>query len=158
HQDWELAIVDDGSTDDSRAVISAATARDPRIMARYLAANTGVNPALIACYAMTSGPLVLGAAADDRLADDGFFAKVVAAFAARPAAGCVFGACTIVDEATGTALNDLGKAPHTGFIAPRAGLKAFFAGRLQMSGAGAVWRRDLVDKVGGYDPALGPQT
>ena len=59
---WEVVLVDDGSSDGSRALLRAAHARDPRFRVVLLKRNFGQHPA------MAAG--MLHARADDRR-DDG---------------------------------------------------------------------------------------
>jgi teichuronic acid biosynthesis glycosyltransferase TuaG len=45
HVDWELLLIDDGSTDGSRRLIEESAARDPRIQPVYLETNAGAAEA-----------------------------------------------------------------------------------------------------------------
>jgi glycosyltransferase involved in cell wall biosynthesis len=157
HANWEIAIVDDASTDGSRDLIADQARHDKRITATFLSQNGGAVAALRAGYAMTTAPLVLGAAADDVIASPGYFAAVNAALAAHPQAACVFAKAVLVDAETGKEHFVMAKAPRAGFIAPRQCLKDFLTDRIFIHGAAVVWRRPMVDRVGGYDAALGPR-
>jgi glycosyltransferase involved in cell wall biosynthesis len=157
HADWELAIVDDASTDQSRDVIAEHAQRDSRIATKFLPQNGGVMPALKACYAMTTAPIVVGAAADDVIVNPRYFEAVNSAFTANPQAGCVFAKASLVDQATGREIFVMGKAPRAGWIAPRDCLRNFLTDRIFIHGAAVAWRRSDVDRAGGYDPALGPR-
>jgi glycosyltransferase involved in cell wall biosynthesis len=48
HQDWELALIDDGSRDDSPAIIAELAARDRRIVPILQSQNQGVFAAVSA--------------------------------------------------------------------------------------------------------------
>ena len=64
YQDWELAIVDDGSRDDTADVALAAAAGDPRI--RVLRqSNMGCGPARGVAVGLTTGTYVCRLDADD---------------------------------------------------------------------------------------------
>jgi glycosyltransferase involved in cell wall biosynthesis len=157
HADWELAIVDDASTDHSRDVIADYARQDSRIVTRFLPQNGGVMPALKTCYAMTTAPLVVGAAADDVIVNPRHFEAVNTAFTANPQAGCVFAKASLVDQMTGKEYFVMGKAPRAGWIAPRECLRDFLNDRIFIHGAAVAWRRSDVDRAGGYDPELGPR-
>lgn len=57
--DWELIVVDDGSTDETRAVLSALHSSDPRVKAIFLSRNFGQCPALTAGVAAARGDAVV---------------------------------------------------------------------------------------------------
>ena len=83
-QDWELVIVDDGSTDDTRRVVGGH-ADDPRI--RYVfQTRAGRSAARNRGIAMSSGPLVAFLDADDLWRPEKL-AKQVSTLARDPAAG-----------------------------------------------------------------------
>ena len=63
YHDWELVIVDDGSTDGSTAILS--TYQDPRIRVTLLAQNIGRTPALRRAFAMARGTYYAVLDADD---------------------------------------------------------------------------------------------
>jgi glycosyltransferase involved in cell wall biosynthesis len=62
--DWELVAVDDGSTDDSRAVLDAYAGRDPRIRV-VTASRHGLVVALEAGLGAARAPLIARMDADD---------------------------------------------------------------------------------------------
>ena len=95
-QDWELVIVDDGSTDDTRRVVGGH-ADDPRI--RYvLQTRAGRSAARNRGIAMSSGPLVAFLDADDLWRPEKL-AKQVSALGAEPAAGLCYTAARFIDAA-----------------------------------------------------------
>lgn len=63
-QDWELAIVDDGSRDDTAAVALEAAGGDPRIRV-HRQANMGCGPARGVAVGLTTGTYVCRLDADD---------------------------------------------------------------------------------------------
>jgi len=157
HGDWELAIVDDCSTDESRDVIAAHAGDDSRIIIKMLQQNGGVNAALETCYGMTTAPIVIGVAADDVIVNPRFFEAVNAAFTAHPTAGCVFARALLIDQKTGKEHFVMGKAPHAGWIAPRRCVRDFLADQLFIHGGATAWSRSAVDRAGGFDDRLGPR-
>ena len=61
---WELIIVDDGSVDDTRAVLAAITRRDPRVRSVRLETPTGQTRALQAGFAVVRGDYIATLDAD----------------------------------------------------------------------------------------------
>jgi glycosyltransferase involved in cell wall biosynthesis len=56
---WEAVLVDDGSSDGSRALLRAANARDPRLRVLLLKRNFGQHPAMAAGMAAARAPIVV---------------------------------------------------------------------------------------------------
>jgi len=83
HQHLELVVVDDGSTDDSREVLSAI--RDPRVRVE-LQANAGAHAAINRGLSLAQGELLAILNSDDRYRPDRL-ARAVAAYEGRPGLG-----------------------------------------------------------------------
>jgi glycosyltransferase involved in cell wall biosynthesis len=158
YADWELLIVDDGSTDNSRAVIEAAAAQDQRILPIFLPHNRGAMFAAQTALAAASGELLYGSAADDYIVNERFFESVVAMLGRHPEAAGVYGKAVVVDSASGRELWRMGSAPAKEFVPPDSALESFLKGGIFVPGAAAIWKRALFDSLGGFDPELGPQT
>jgi glycosyltransferase involved in cell wall biosynthesis len=158
YPNWELVIVDDGSTDDSRATIVSLAKLDERITPIFLPENRGVFFALQTGLAATTGELLYGSAADDYIANDRFFELVIAALVEHPEAAGAFGKAVVIDAESGKELWRMGSSPVKGLIAPQQALESFLVGGLFVPGAAAIWKRSLIDALGGFDPSLGPQT
>lgn len=95
-QDIRIVVVDDGSTDDTAALVGCMTAADPRIeLLRQ--ANGGIVDALNAGLAACTAPLVARHDADD-LAVPGRFARQAAFLAENPSVVAVSGAVRHMDE------------------------------------------------------------
>lgn len=62
--EFEFVFVDDGSSDDSFAILSRLAKGDPRIRVVKLSRNFGSNPALLAGLAHASGDVIAAIAAD----------------------------------------------------------------------------------------------
>lgn len=143
--DWELAIVDDGSTDDTPAAARPFLA-DPRV--RYLrcdrlgqprAKNLGVR--------LTRGEWVAFLDADDAWLPDKL-EKQFAALAADPGAGVAFCLRTLIGEDDQPLANQPTADPPRGDV-----LAAIFA-RNFVCFSSVVIKRELFDQLGGFDPDL----
>ncbi len=62
-RDWELIVVDDGSTDDTRKRLERYD--DPRIRVLYNAANSGLSASLNVAFRASTGSLIARMDADD---------------------------------------------------------------------------------------------
>lgn len=62
--DWELIVVDDGSSDDSYSVLRGLNQRDPRVRSVHLLLNSGHMKALVAGIDHADGDLVITMDAD----------------------------------------------------------------------------------------------
>jgi len=110
HQNFELIICDDGSKDNSRAVIERYAQKDARIKPVFQE-NGGVGTALNSAYAATSGPIISMLDADDLFTPDKL-ARVVDKFAAGGCVGIVLNACAKVD----TSGRVVGRIPQFGAL------------------------------------------
>lgn len=75
--DWEIAITDDGSTDETRAICDAFAARDARISVESQP-NAGTGAALNAAIARSHGAYIVQLGADDVLESE--YAATMSAF------------------------------------------------------------------------------
>jgi glycosyltransferase involved in cell wall biosynthesis len=95
--DFEIVVVDDGSTDNSKALLEKLAARDPRI--RIVSRpNTGIVGALNDALAASRGEFIARMDADD-LCLPQRFAKQVAFLRAHPVCVCVGSAFLYIDAA-----------------------------------------------------------
>lgn len=92
----ELVVCDDGSSDDSCAVIQSYVDRDPRVTLVRLPQNQGMAAATNAAFAASSGAVVCLLDADDTFAPTKL-ERVVAEFYREPRAGLLVHSLTIVD-------------------------------------------------------------
>jgi glycosyltransferase involved in cell wall biosynthesis len=93
--DWELVIVDDCSTDDTRALL--ATLTDPRITVLHAAVNGGPVAARNIGFAATRGRYIAGLDQDD-LCRPGRFTAQVAFLDANPGTMLVATAAELLEE------------------------------------------------------------
>lgn len=102
--DWELVIVDDGSTDETESVVRALTATLSQPVSYRKQANAGAYGARNTCLDLATAPLVAFYDSDDvwlphHLADS------VAALDANPDVAWVYAACRIVNYGSGAVLD-----------------------------------------------------
>jgi glycosyltransferase involved in cell wall biosynthesis len=152
----ELIIINDGSTDDSLAVISTLQARYPAIRLINHEENRGVLAAMNEGLRAASGEFVYMAAADD-FALPGLFAAAQAALQQHPDAAYFCGRVVLFDPQG----RILGVRP---FMQPSAGA-AFVspaAARAELAksdnwsvGAGVIYRRRRLLAAGGFDETMG---
>lgn len=99
YTNWECIIIDDGSTDNTHAIINNYCSKDDRIKYFYqenqcpsVARNTGIG--------LTSGEYILPVDADDRIAPT-YIEKAVAWFIQHPETTLVYGLVEYFDGKTG---------------------------------------------------------
>lgn len=92
--DLEIIVIDDASTDETRAVVSGF--RDPRIRFLRHEINRGAAAAINTAFAVASGEFIARIDYDDRYLPE-FLVRAVAALQEDPAAGLVCGAVEMID-------------------------------------------------------------
>jgi glycosyltransferase involved in cell wall biosynthesis len=153
----EIIVIDDGSTDDSVAVIEAIAAVTPRIHFLRNPNNVGVIPTLQRGLEAASGKYIYFAASDDWVFPD-FFAVAMRRLEADPDVGLFCGEAMLIDGRN--------NRPFAVRPAVRPRLRA---GRIEAAAVqrllrstdnwiltgSAVFRRDCVTWAGGFDARLG---
>ena len=150
----EIIVVDDGSTDDSVAVLRDFARRDPRIRIIYNERNIG--PVLAGNRAIESarGDYIYATAADDRVLP-GLFEKSIAVLERHPrAALCFSDPATFVDGEDVLRVLGLGLSPGACYFSPEALAPLMASGRAWIAGHTAVLRRSAMVGAGGFSPAL----
>jgi glycosyltransferase involved in cell wall biosynthesis len=138
----EICVVDDGSTDDTRSVVSRF---GPRV--RYLHhENRGLPATRNVGLQATSAPYVNFLDADDRLLPEKF-ARELSLFDADPRLGVVYGGWSYIDG-DGRRLPQRGWSRDEGDVLPR-----LLMGNLIHPHA-ALLRRRCLEQVGGFDEEL----
>jgi glycosyltransferase involved in cell wall biosynthesis len=128
--DWELIVVDDGSTDDTRRVVSELAARSPRPVQYHVQDNQGPAGARNTGARLACGRYLAFFDSDDLWLPH-HVADCVAALDANPDVDWVYGSCRVVDLGTGRELQS--SSFHTdGRLRPFMGLAARPAGRLKI--------------------------
>ena len=153
----EIIVIDDGSTDDSVAVIERIAATAPAIRLLRNPGNVGVIPTLQRGLEAARGKYVYFAASDDWIFP-GFFALALRRLEADPDMGLFCGEAMLIDGAS--------NRPFAVRPAVRPRLRA---GRIEAAAAqqllrstdnwiltgSAIFRRDCVTWAGGFDARLG---
>ena len=153
----EIIVIDDGSTDDSVAVIERIAAKAPTIRLLRNPGNVGVIPTLQRGLEAARGKYVYFAASDDWIFP-GFFALALRRLEADPDMGLFCGEAMLIDGRS--------NRPFAVRPAVRPRLRA---GRIEAAAAqqllrssdnwiltgSAIFRRDCVTWAGGFDARLG---
>ena len=146
---FEVIVIDDGSTDSSFMEIEKAVAAyQPRSLAIRVEVirqiNQGVSAALNAGLAAARGEFIATFDADDLMPQGR-----LAVQADYPEVGCLGGLAIRIDEA-GELLPK--KSKHR--VVKRYAFDEALGSALVVGGNIAVYRRDAMDKAGGYDPVI----
>jgi glycosyltransferase involved in cell wall biosynthesis len=153
----EIIVIDDGSTDDSVAVVERIAATAPTVRLLRNPGNVGVILTLQRGLEAARGKYVYFAASDDWIFP-GFFALALRRLEADPDMGLFCGEAMLIDGAS--------NRPFAVRPAVRPRLRA---GRIEAAGAqqllrstdnwvltgSAIFRRDCVTWAGGFDARLG---
>ena len=142
--DFELIIVDDGSTDGSVAIIRDCEKRDIRVRSLRFERNMGAAQARNRGLDAARGEFVTGMDCDD-ISLPQRLGKQVAYLQAHPEIGALGVSAQVVYQDLSPE-NKLGMPrthPHIAFNIPLG---------WSIIGASVMMRRDLVTAVGGYDP------
>ena len=174
YKNWQLWVVDDGSTDDSWAIIERYRDRDSRVIAEKFPRNCGVNRAVRRCLELSNGELVCALAADDYISNPRYFELAVAALQRFPQAAAAYARTAVVDGNDGRPLGLMGsyipnRRAHAGvkasalgipmqFIPPQEALSRFVSHHMVIPGFSVIAKRALMAELGDYDEALGPQS
>lgn len=157
-QSWrelEILIVDDASSDNSKAVIEGYVARDARVRAIYLSEHSGVNRAVDAAMPHIRGEYLCTAAADDFTAPD-FFAHSVALLDRFPAAGLCFSDPTEFHEAGQQSVHfPLYLSEQPAFFDPASLQRLIARNHFSISSNTVIYRTSAFRGAGGYHDELG---
>jgi glycosyltransferase involved in cell wall biosynthesis len=154
----EIIVVDDGSSDNSRAVIEELARTSPKLRAMWNPTNRGAIPTLNRGIEAATGCYIYLAAADDWVMP-GFFRLALEALEANPGCGLWCGESLLVDGLTNraTGVRPSARPAHrAGSISARqtqALLKRIDNFILTNS---CIFRRDCILAAGRLDEALGP--
>lgn len=153
----EILVIDDGSADDSVAVVEAYAARHPAVRLIRNPQNQGVIATLQRGLEAARGRYVYFGAADDQVLP-GFFVHALSALARDPSSGLFCADTLIVDGATGRAAGwrpAVRPAQHPRSFTPAEAAALFRRADNFIHTGSAVLRRDLALAKGGFDPRAG---
>lgn len=156
YENLQIVVVDDGSTDRSCDVIAGIAAGDSRIHFASRKKNRGFCKVFPEAMSLANGDFVMGGAGDDYLCDMDFFKKSMEMQESIPSSGC-YGMTLRIDHQTGKHLSIIGMGAKDGLISSKEFCYGFFDRQYFVPGHSALWRKSLVDSVGGYPMDLGPQ-
>lgn len=139
--DWELIVVDDGSTDKTPQIISRYTALDARIRSIRHTQNRKLPAALNSGFAAARGQF-FSWISDDNLYRPQALARMVETLQAHPEAAVVYSDMAFIDE-TGALTGQMFHAPPPQALAYKASVGLCF-----------MYRRAVQEKLGGYDEGL----
>jgi len=150
----EILVIDDGSTDDSVAVMTAYAAREPRIRVLRNEVNRGVVATMNRGVDEVRFEYVFLQAADDAVRP-GFVEKSLRLLAGHPGAAL---SCTVSewrDTANGlTWLMAANVAAEPGYLSPDDLVRLERAGRLMIVSHASILRTAVVRELGGFRPEL----
>jgi glucosyl-dolichyl phosphate glucuronosyltransferase len=152
---WEVVVVDNNSTDDTRAVVLSRQASYPVSLTYLMEGRQGRSSALNTAIAATNAPFLLTTDDDVRVEPDWM---LVAARALEQGADYVGGPVFPIWEAPPPAWLDLTRADLWGTIAILDYGRdpfAFEQRRRVPVGANMGFRRSLIDRIGGFRVDLG---
>lgn len=147
----ELIVIDDGSSDNSVAILRELQARSPIPMSVAVQENAGVSATFNRALALARGDWVCILASDDYYAPD-FLARSLAAASGLAENGVVHANAYLV-EADGTLRGTMDEVAQ---LAPLRGqaFEQMVTGQGRMTPCTMVMRRRLLLEAGGFDPQL----
>jgi hypothetical protein len=145
----EVIVVDDGSTDDTSALVEAAAAADPRI--RGLSqSRAGAAAARNAGLEVARGSLIAPLDADDLWHPDNLRLQVAALLAAGPDVAVSYAWHVLIDSGSRV----VGFRPMPRIHRRREAFDYFLTGNFLGCGSVTLLRREAVVACGGYDTRL----
>lgn len=154
-QDYELLILDDGSTDGTSDILHRWASLDPRIRLFRNPAAQGVIPAYQRLQNLSQGEFIWHAASDDFCVDQDFLANGFRLLAKFPKAAGFFCNTLRVMMPSGKPHGIWGTTGTARYIAPKAFLSQFLRGKIVIPGCATVIRKDVFIKQGGLKEEAG---
>ncbi len=149
---FELIVVDDGSSDNSVAVIDSFIAKYPQIVVVKLDKNIGICKAFNTAFRMSQGDLIIDLAADDVLLPDRLSRGVKLFQGLDKDYGVLFGDAEWIDEKGMHLSFHSERFPH--HSVPRGNIYKNLVERYFICSPTMMFRRAVVDFMNGYDESL----
>ncbi len=147
YANWELILVDDASSDDSKGMMEQAAAEDQRIKCAYNERNSGPSATLNRAAELASGELLFRLDADDTMVE-GRLRRQVDYLENNPNTGLLGSAYVNVDE-YGRRGSKVGSRLHR---SPALTAKFLFTNA--MGHSTVVYRKSVFRSIGGYDESM----
>jgi len=162
YADFEIVLVDDGSTDNSREIIHEHMAADSRIKLTAFPVNRGIKAGLREGLSHATGRYFYSAAADDFVVNKEFFHRAVRVLAEDPRPAGYYGVAGIYVAETEKLAGAMGTAETEGYNTPLQCCVGLLKYRSIVTGPSCIVRRDLFMQWGGNEievlmDQLGPQ-
>jgi len=163
HERLEAFIVDDGSTDGGYALVEELLQKTKKKKAWLiehvrLGKNQGADFARDLAIGKCKGDYLALLAGDDYWCDRHYLKKAARALAKYRQAAGFFARTRLVAGAEEKEVGLVGWAPQKGWNSPETCREAFFRDKLNIPGSSFVFRRDLLEKLGGFSAELGGQS
>ena len=154
-EDYELIILNDGSTDDTPQILDRWKHSDPRIRLFRNATAQGVIPAYQKLQDHARGEFIWHAASDDFCVDINFLANGFKLLATAPQAAGFFCNTLRIMMPAGKPHGIWGTTGIARYIAPKTFLSQFLRGKIVIPGCATVIRKDVFIKQGGFQEEAG---
>lgn len=154
--DWELLLVNDGSTDDSGEIANELAKADPRrvrLLQHDGQDNRGIGASRNLAYRHARGEFVVKLDSDDVFASDTAIAEQVELMRAHPSVAMVYGPCEVWDSWRGG--GDFLQSPsfHDEIVEPPRLLPKLLAHWRDEPHA-RMERRSAIEAIGGCEPSI----
>lgn len=150
----EILVVDDASTDDSRAVLADFAEAHPLLRVHLNERNLGVNTTMNRALHLARGEYVFFTAADDEVRP-GLFEKSLRLLRAHPQAGLCTGLCEWRRTESGLSwVMGAGMPKEPCYLSPADMVALGRSGRLMISNPSTIYRKTALLEVGGWKPEL----
>jgi glycosyltransferase involved in cell wall biosynthesis len=152
YKNYELIVVDDGSTDDSVQVIENFVNKHPQITFINLKTNQGICKAFNAGLKISSGEYLIDLAADDILLPDRLLKGVETFEKVSKDVGVIFSDAEWIDERGRHLFFHSDKYPHA--TIPQGDVYKDLIELYFICSPTMMFRRSVMESLGGYDETL----